>query len=96
MEFVFFGFGEWDKMDSVIKGLMGQCPLHNFWARTAHDDSPPPEDRVHNWSHLGIVLRCTSVYSHIVVGLGPVVTRPIHSIARTSSVFPRRLFNNSF
>ena len=22
-------------MDSVMKGLMGQCPLQNFWARTA-------------------------------------------------------------
>jgi len=37
MEFVFFRFRRTDKMDSVMKELMGQCP-HNLWARTAPDD----------------------------------------------------------
>jgi len=32
MDFVFFRFRRTDKMDSMMKGLMGQCP-QNFWAR---------------------------------------------------------------
>ena len=35
MKFVFFRFWRTEKMDSVMKWLMGQCPLQNFWARTA-------------------------------------------------------------
>ena len=34
-------------MDSVMKGLMGQCTLQNFWARTApaaDDDDEVEED----------------------------------------------------
>ena len=35
MEFVFFRFRRTDKMDTVMKGLMGLCLPQNFWARTA-------------------------------------------------------------
>jgi len=31
MKFVFFRFRRTEKMDSVMKGLMGQCPLPEFW-----------------------------------------------------------------
>jgi len=34
MEFVFFRFRRTDKMDSVMNGVIGQCP-QNFWAGTA-------------------------------------------------------------
>ena len=34
MKFVFFQFRRTEKIDSVIKGLMGAMP-QNFWARTA-------------------------------------------------------------
>ena len=34
MKFVFFRFRTTEKMDSVMKELMEQCPLQNFWART--------------------------------------------------------------
>ena len=33
--FVFFRFRRTEKMDSVTKGLMGQSPRQNFWAKTA-------------------------------------------------------------
>jgi len=35
MKFVFFLFPRTEKIDSVMKGLMGEMPPHNFWARTA-------------------------------------------------------------
>jgi len=35
MQFVFFQFQRTEKMDSVMKGLLGQCHPQNFWARTA-------------------------------------------------------------
>jgi len=31
-----FRFRSTEKMDSVMKGLMGAMPPQNFWARTAH------------------------------------------------------------
>jgi len=34
MNFVFFRFRRREKMDLLMKGLMGQSP-QNFWARTA-------------------------------------------------------------
>ena len=36
-----FQFQRKDKMDSVMKGLMGQCP-HNFWTRTTLEFKLPP------------------------------------------------------
>ena len=38
MKFVFFQFRRTEKMDSVMKGLMGAMPPQNFWARTAPED----------------------------------------------------------
>ena len=35
MKFIFSRFRRTEKMYSVMKGLTGQCPLQNFWARTA-------------------------------------------------------------
>ena len=34
MKFVFFRFRRTEKIDSVVKGLMGQCSPQNFWARS--------------------------------------------------------------
>jgi len=35
MNFIFFRFQRMEKMYSVMKGLMGQCPRpQNFWTRT--------------------------------------------------------------
>jgi len=35
MKFIFFSFRRTEKIYSVMKGLIGQYPLQNFWARTA-------------------------------------------------------------